>query len=91
VAEDVRALELYQVAQTVIDAKGHLVTVGLVTYKEYRQEGLSIRYWPSTAHLEVWHNRNVLRVNREYGELKVRHYVPGEWEKTLEEVAKLSR
>lgn len=70
--EDARALELYQLAQSVVDAYGHLVTVGLMAYKEYRGEGLSIRYWPSTGHLEVWHKRKVLAVNREYGNLKVR-------------------
>ena len=86
--EDVRALELYQLAQSLAEAEGRLVTVGLLTYKEYRQEPLSIRYFPSTGHLEVWHGRKVLNVNREYGQLKVRHYAPGEWEKQLEEVAK---
>ncbi len=49
-----------------------------MTYREYRQEPLSVRYFPSTGHLEVWHNRKVLNVNREHGELKVRRYVPGE-------------
>jgi hypothetical protein len=59
VTKDARALELYQLAQTLADAKGRLVTVGLLTYKEYRGEGLSIRYFPSTGHLEVWHKRKV--------------------------------
>jgi hypothetical protein len=86
--KDMRALELYQVAQAVVDAKGRFVTAGLMAYKEYRREGLSVRYFPSTGHLEVWHNRNVLRVNREYGQLRVRHYVPGDWESLLEEAAK---
>jgi hypothetical protein len=83
-----RALELYQLAQSLADAKGRLVTVGLLTYKEYRQEPLSIRYFPSTGHLEVWHGRKVLNVNREYGSLKVRRYVPGEWDVALEEAAR---
>jgi hypothetical protein len=86
--EDVRALALYRLAQTLADAKGRLVTVGLLTYKEYRQEPLSIRYFPSTGHLEVWHGRKVLNVNREYGSLKVRRYVAGEWEVALEEAAR---
>jgi hypothetical protein len=85
--EDVRALELYELAQSVIDAKGHFVSVGVLTYKEYRQEELSIRCWPSTGHLEVWHKRKVLAVNRERGQLNVRHYVPGDWEAVLEDVA----
>jgi len=59
VTEDVRALELYQLAQSLAEAEGRLVTVGLLTYKEYRQEALSIRYFPSTGHLEVWHKRKV--------------------------------
>ena len=85
--EDVRALELYQLAQSLAEAEGRLVTVGLLTYKEYRQEALSIRYFPSTGHLEVWHGRKVLNVNREYGSLKVRRYVPGDWEAVLEEAS----
>ncbi len=89
VTDDARALELYQLAQSVAEAKGRLVTVGLMTYSEYRQEPLSIRYFPSTDHLEVWHGRKMLNVNREHGQLKVRHYVPGEWEAELNEAAKL--
>ena len=85
--EHVRALELYELAQSVLDAKGRFIGVGVLAYKEYRQEHLSIRYWPSTGHLEVWHKRKVLAVNREYGRLTVRHFVPGEWERVLEEAA----
>ena len=85
--DNARALELYQRALSIVDAKGHLLTVGLLTYKEYRQEALSIRYFPSTGHLEVWHGRKVLNVNREYGQLKVRHYVRGDWEAALEEAS----
>jgi hypothetical protein len=88
VTDDNRALELYQLALSIADAKGRFMKVGLIAYKEYRGEGLSIRYFPSTGHLEVWHKRKVLAVNREHGQLKVRHYVPGEWEAVLEEAAK---
>jgi len=84
--KDLRALELFELAQSVLDAKGHFVSVGLIAYKEYRQGELSIRYWPSTGHLEVWHKRKVLAVNRGHGQLDVRHYVPGEWEAVLEDV-----
>jgi hypothetical protein len=51
--KDIRALELYQLTQSVVDAKGHFVSVGLIAYKEYGQEELSIRCWPSTGHLEL--------------------------------------
>ncbi len=85
--DDPRASELYQMALSAVDAKGRLVPVGLIAYKEYRDRWLSIRYWPSSGHLEVWHRRKVLAVNREHGELKVRHYTPGECEAVLEEAA----
>jgi hypothetical protein len=85
--EGVRALELYELAQSVLDARGRFVSVGLIAYKEYRQGELSIRYWPSTGHLEVWHKRKVLAVNRAHGQLDVRHYVPGAWEKVLKDAA----
>ena len=82
--KDVRALELYELARSVVEAKGRVVTVGVLAYKEYRQGELSIRFWPSTRHLEVWQKRKVLMVNYEYGQLRVRRYVPGEWEAELE-------
>ena len=85
--EDVRALELYELAQSVVDAKGHFVSVGVLTYKEYRQEDLSIRCWPSTRHLEVWYKRKVLAVNPAQGQPTVRQYVPGDWERVLEDLA----
>jgi hypothetical protein len=85
--KDVRALELYQMARSVVDSQGRFVSVGLLTFKEYRLDDLSIRYWPSTDHLEIWHKRKALVVNRAYGQLAVRHYVPGEWEEVLEDVA----
>jgi hypothetical protein len=50
--KDVRALEIYELAQSVVDAKGHFVSIGALTYKEFRQEELSIRRWPSAGHLE---------------------------------------
>ena len=55
--KDVRAPKLYELAQSVLDTKGRFVGVGVLAYKEYRQEHLSIRYWPSTGHIEVWHTR----------------------------------
>jgi hypothetical protein len=57
---DVRALELYELARSVVEAKGRVVTVGVLAYKEYRQGELGIRFWPSTRHLEIWQKRIVL-------------------------------
>jgi hypothetical protein len=84
--KDVRALELYRLARSVVE-KGRFVSVGILTYQEYKLGELSIRHWPSTGHLEVWHKRKVLSVNREHGQLMVRHYVPGEWEKVIQDAA----
>jgi hypothetical protein len=42
--KDVRALELYQVARSVVDAKARFVSVGVLTYKEYRLDDVSIRF-----------------------------------------------
>jgi hypothetical protein len=85
--KDVRALELHELARSVVEAKGQSVSVGVLAYKEYRQDELSIRLWPSTRHLEVWQKRKVLVVNYEYGQLRVRRYAPGKWEAVLEGVA----
>lgn len=85
--KDIRALELYRMARSVVDTQGRFVSVGVLTFKEYRLDDLSIRFWPSTDHLEIWHKRKALVVNRAYGQLAVRHYVPGEWEEVLEDVA----
>jgi hypothetical protein len=85
--KDVRALELYELARSIVEAKGRLVSVGVLPYKEYKLDELSIRFWPSTRHLEVWQKRKLLAVNHEYGQLTVRRYITGEWEGEIEEVA----
>lgn len=41
--------------------------MGLSACKEYRHEELSIRYFPSSGHLDVWRKRKVLTVNRRKG------------------------
>jgi hypothetical protein len=85
--KDVRPLELYELARSVVEAKGRVVTVGVLPYKECKLDELSIRFWPSTRHLEVWQKHKLLAVNYEYGQLTVRRYVPGAWEAVLEDVA----
>ena len=85
--KDVRALELYELARSVVEAKGRFVSVGVLPYKECKLDDLSIRFWPSTRHLEVWRKRKLLAVNHEYGQLTVRRYVPGDWEAMVQDVA----
>ncbi len=87
---DSRALELYRLAVSLVEAKGHFETVGVLTYKEFRGEGLAIRYFPGSGTLELWHKCRVLLVNRYDGELWVRQYLPGKWESLLGEAAQAS-
>jgi len=49
--KDIRALELYRMARSVVDTQGRFVSVGVLTFKEYRLDDLSIRFWPSTT---IW-------------------------------------
>ena len=82
-------MELYRLALALVDAEGRFVPVGLVTTKEYRGESLGVTWLPSSGHLDVWHRRKVLTVNIHKGSARVTHYIPGDWEQELEEVAKL--
>lgn len=81
---DSRALELYQFALSLAETKGRFVTVGLLTYREFRTGGITIMYIPSSGHLDIWQGRKVLTINRRPEGLKVSRYSPGAWEKELE-------
>jgi len=83
-----KALEHYQLAISVVEAQGRVATVGLLTYKEFRGNGLSIRYFPSSGTLELWHQRKVLVVHRLEGRPCIVRYVSGVWEPLLAETAK---
>jgi hypothetical protein len=85
---DARALELYRMALALVEGKGRSVAVGLLAYKEYRGGDLSIIYLPGSSHLDVWHRRKVLTINRRAGSLRVIHYNRGEWEEELQEAAR---
>ena len=49
---DIRALELYELALSLVEAKG---VVSGSTLLEYRAGNLTIHYLPTTGHLEVWY------------------------------------
>jgi hypothetical protein len=87
VIDEKRALELYELALSVVEGKGVIVTVGLMTYREYRAATLTIIYLPTSGHLDVWYRRKVLTINLRDETLKVDHYSPGDWEEELEEAA----
>ena len=82
-----RALELYRLALSLVEAKGAFISVGQTRLKEFRSAGLIIHYMPSSGHLDVWNRRKVLTVNRRDGKLMVTQYTPGEWEAALEHAA----
>jgi hypothetical protein len=85
--DEARALELYRQAVSLVEAKGRLGIVGLLTYREFRGNGLSIRYFPSSGTLELWHKLKVLVVHRREGKPRMVRYLTGEWEGLLKEAA----
>ncbi len=84
--DDARALQLYELASSLAAAKGAFITVGLLTFKEYRAGSLIVRFQPAIGRLEVWSVGNVLSVKRLDGQLQVVRYVPGWWEQELEKL-----
>ena len=87
-AGEVRALEIYELALQLVEARGVAHTIGTTSFREYRTGTLTIHYHPKSGHLDVWARRKVLTVNRRDGSLKVTRYSPGEdWEAELEAAA----
>ena len=83
VNDEARARRLYKLASSLAEAKGTLVTIGLMTLKEYRSGSLIVRYQPAVGWLDVWAVRKVLSVKRWDGKLRVIRYSPGQWEQEL--------
>jgi len=86
-SETKRALHLYELASSLAGAKGVFVTIGLMTFKEYRAGSLIVRYQPAVGGLDVWSVRKVLSAKRWDGTLRVARYQPGQWEQELEAAA----
>ena len=87
-AVELRAVEIYQLALQLVEARGVAHMIGTTSFREYRTGTLTIHYHPKSGHLDVWARRKVLTVNRRDGSLKVTRYSPGEdWEAELEAAA----
>ena len=87
-AGELRALEIYELALQLVEARGVPHMIGTSAFREYRTGTLTIHYHPKSSHLDVWARRKVLTVNRRDGSLKVSRYSPGEdWEAELEAAA----
>ena len=85
--DEKRALEMYELALPLVEARGVLVTLGVTTFKEYRAGNLIIHYLPSLGRLNVWYRRKVLTIDKLGGNLLVTHYLSGDWEDQLEMAA----
>ena len=84
-AGEIRALEIYELALRLVEARGVGHTIGTTSLREYRTETLTIHYLPELGHLDVWARHKVLTINRWRGSLEVTRYVAGEdWEDELE-------
>jgi hypothetical protein len=86
--DEIRALELYRLALSLVEAKGRSVSVGLTDHREFREGSLTIIYLPKSSHLDVWHRRKVLTINQRGKTPKVTYYSSGEWEEELQEEAR---
>jgi hypothetical protein len=88
VIDENRALHLYELALSLVEAKGVFVTLGVTTFKEYRTGSLTIHYLPSLGRLDVWSRRKVLTIDKLGGKERVTGFIPGEdWEDELEVAA----
>jgi hypothetical protein len=83
-ADDTRALELYRLALSLVEAKGARVSVGQATLQEYRTDVLIVRHHPALGWLEVWATGKVLGVRRHNQSPHVTRYKPGPWETEIE-------
>jgi hypothetical protein len=83
-SDAIHALELYELALSLVQTRGAPVPVGKEKVWEYRAGNLTIHYLPKSGHLDVWDRRKVLTVERYRGSPRVERYVPGYWEDDLE-------
>jgi len=87
-ADDIRALELYQLALSLVEARGERVSVGQTALQEYRTDVLIVRHHPALGWLEVWAVGKVLAVRRHNQSPQVTRYRPGPWETEIEAAGK---
>ena len=85
--DEKRAIELHDLALSVVRAQGRPVVDGPVTVHEFRRGLLLIRFWPVQRAVDVVWLRKMLIVERWLGELRVIHYSPGIWEQQLNHAA----
>ena len=84
-----RAFELHDLALSVVRMMGKPAP-GNCGATECKLGRLTIRYWPKQRWLDVICNGQVLTVERWAGALQVIRYIPGGWENTLMQAAKVA-
>jgi hypothetical protein len=85
-----RALKLYDLALSVVRAKGRIKVEGSTRIVEYRHGLLDIQYRSDRGRLDVWFDRRVLSVENFRRNTHVIHYTPGHWELDLIRTAKVA-
>ena len=87
-SDEKRALHLYELALSLVEAKGVFVTLGATTFKEYRTGTITIHHLASLGRLDLWSRRKVLSIDKRGCSLRVAGFIPGEdWEDELETAA----
>ena len=87
--DEKRAIELHDLALSVVRSKGVTRLEGSTTVLEYRYGLLLVQYRSGTGELDVWFERRVLSVERYAWKPQIMRYTPGDWERHLISVAKV--
>ena len=84
------ALQLHDLALSVVRERGRPRLVGSAVITEYSYGLLTIRYRADQNSLDIWFVRKVLTVERWAGKPQVIRYLAGSWESDLQDAAKLA-
>ena len=85
-----RALKLYDLALSVVRAKGRIIVEGSESIVKYRHGLLGIQYRADQGQLDVWFHRRVLSVESSGRKTQLMQYLPGHWELDLIGAAKVA-
>jgi hypothetical protein len=84
------AMNLYDVALSVVRARARPRLIGSTVVREYSSGLLTIRYQPEQGSLDIWFVGRVLAVEKWRGKPQLIRYEPGSWEGDLMEAAKVA-
>ena len=85
-----RALNMHDLALSVVRSKGVTRLEGSTRIIEYRCGLLNILHRSGQGQLDVWFLRRVLSVDRFAGKPRIIRYMPGHWERHLIEAMKVA-